>query len=185
VRRPAQLCPFHRGDRRLLWAHHLFLDTLRGPPPCRRLADPGALQGTVTPRHRAQGVMQSLVRIHACMQTLGPGRWTRAAQQGRQHDHARLEDFRPKQPAWRNDSWLGARGCRRSAVVGSLLLFCQADIDPLWWGSLWWSCTKTRPVTFELSCSCSLTYVRSNMPCHALHAGAAPPWLDSCACGTG
>jgi hypothetical protein len=68
VRRPAQLRPFHRGDRRLHWAHHLFLDTLRGPPPCRRLTDPGALQGTVTPRHRAQGgdaVPGSYPRVHA------------------------------------------------------------------------------------------------------------------------
>ena len=36
----------------------------RGPPR-RRLPDPVVLQGTVTPRRRAQGVMQALVRIQA------------------------------------------------------------------------------------------------------------------------
>jgi hypothetical protein len=38
-----------------------------GVPPRRRLLDPGALQGTGTPRRRAQGVMQALVRIQAYM----------------------------------------------------------------------------------------------------------------------
>jgi hypothetical protein len=39
---------------------------LRGPAP-PPTPDPGALQGTVTPRRRAQGEMQALVRIQAYM----------------------------------------------------------------------------------------------------------------------
>jgi hypothetical protein len=50
---------------------HLFLDTLRGSQGSRPAADfrtQGYFRpGTVTPRRRAQGVMQALVRIQAYM----------------------------------------------------------------------------------------------------------------------
>jgi hypothetical protein len=54
-----QLCPIHCGDSRLhqqagppLPGHPTGVP---GVPPRRRLSDPGVLQGTVTPRRRAQG----------------------------------------------------------------------------------------------------------------------------------